>query len=79
MHICGGFSLFSCFGGIHSIHLLNLFEKSKLFQNTKPFLYHSLNGCHRLPKRGRLKASRPLISVLVIHDNYCGLTFLFEV
>jgi hypothetical protein len=25
-----------------------------------------------------LKASRPLIRVLVINDNHCGLTFLFE-
>jgi hypothetical protein len=25
-----------------------------------------------------VKASRPLIRVLVINDNHCGLTFLFE-
>jgi hypothetical protein len=26
----------------------------------------------------KLKASRPLIRVLVINDNHCGLTFFFE-
>ena len=26
-------------------------------------------GCHQLPKRGRLKVSRPLKIVLVINDN----------
>jgi hypothetical protein len=26
----------------------------------------------------QVKASRPLIRVLVINDNHCGLTFLFE-
>jgi hypothetical protein len=26
-----------------------------------------------------MKASRPLIRVLVINDNHCGLTFLFEI
>jgi hypothetical protein len=40
MHMCenqmkiicthvGGFSLYSCFGDVHSIYLLNLFKKSK--------------------------------------------------
>ena len=36
------------------------------------------NDCHQLPKRGRLKASRPLNCVLVINDNHHGLTFLFR-
>ena len=34
--------------------------------------------CHQLPKKGRLKASRPLIRVLVINDNICGLTISWE-
>jgi hypothetical protein len=29
-------------------------------------------------RQGAVKASRPLICVLVINDNHCGLTFLFE-
>jgi hypothetical protein len=29
-------------------------------------------------EHGSLKASRPLIHVLVINENHCGLTFLFE-
>jgi hypothetical protein len=89
MHMCknqmkiictyvGEFSLYSCFGDIHSIYLLNLFEKSKWLQNTKPFLHHSFKWLSSITKRGRLKASRPLIRVLVINDNHYGLTFLFE-
>jgi hypothetical protein len=38
---------------------------------------HSLERRIRLPYRG-LKASRPLIRVLVINDNRYGLTILFE-
>ena len=34
--------------------------------------------CHQLPKRGRLKASRLLIWVLVINYNGYGLTIAFE-
>jgi hypothetical protein len=30
-------------------------------------------------QRATLKASRPLIRVLVINDNHYGLTFLFEI
>jgi hypothetical protein len=29
-------------------------------------------------RRGHVKASRPLIRVLVINDNHCGLTFLLR-
>jgi hypothetical protein len=32
----------------------------------------------RLVLDDEVKASRPLIRVLVINDNHCGLTFLFE-
>ena len=34
--------------------------------------------CHQLPKKGRFKASRPLIRVLVINDNIYGLTISWE-
>jgi hypothetical protein len=35
-------------------------------------------GGGRVGRRRSLKASRPLIHVLVINDNHYGLTFLFE-
>jgi hypothetical protein len=35
--------------------------------------------CYKKGLRDRkVKASRPLICILVINDNHCGLTFLFE-
>jgi hypothetical protein len=79
MHICRGSSLYFLVLETFTLSFYWIFfEKSKWFQNTKPFLYHSFTWCHQLPKRGRLKASRPLIRVLVINDNHCGLTFLLR-
>jgi hypothetical protein len=39
---------------------------------------HSMGKLNTLKARWLLKASRPLIHVLVINDNHYGLTFLFE-
>jgi hypothetical protein len=43
--------------------------------------HHRILGAphgHPHPRSARVKASRPLICVLVINDNHYGLTFLFE-
>jgi hypothetical protein len=43
------------------------------------YLLALTNIFHQFPLRiGNVKASRPLIHVLVINDNHYGLTFLFE-
>jgi hypothetical protein len=38
--------------------------------------YPTMHPCHAA--KALLKASRPLICVLVINDNHCGLTFLLK-
>ena len=91
-HVKGEFSLFIELRWIYSYHILKISRKmSKFFQSSIPSLpyvlcikltwnFLSLQNlcCHQLPKRGRLKASRPLIHILVINDNICGLTIFLR-
>jgi hypothetical protein len=55
----------------HSLYLFIDFLRRVSDSKTQNLSYITpLDGCHQLPKRGRLKASRPLIRVLVINDNH---------
>ena len=69
----------------------NFKKNGKFYQSSIPSLPYTLcikltwnslslfwKCCHQLPKMGRLKASRPLIRVLVFNDNIYGLTISWE-
>jgi hypothetical protein len=79
MHICRGSSLYILVLETFTLSIYWIYLRRVSESKTQNLSYTTpLNGCHQLPKRGRLKASRPLIRVLVINNNHYGLTILFE-